>query len=692
MEWENSASSKLNLSFLFDKPAGRDGFITVKDGHFVKPTGERFKIWGVNLAFGACFPDKTDAPKMVAYLTRFGINAVRLHFLDSEWGKDRYLFNTNQRNTSVLSADMLDKLDFFVAELKKAGVYSNINLNVGRFFREGDGVAEYQALGIAKGATLFDDRLIELQKEYAKLLLTHVNPYTGNAYANEPAIAMIEILNENSLIEAWYGGRLTLKEEKGKPGVWSNVPPYYAHELTSKYNKWLKAQLTHSDLEVISKEAGVKMGATIPRLLPSAFAKASEFRFHTEAKFIIHTERDFFTGMYNYLKNQVGVKSMIAANSDHNQFKSGYALLSNTSLLDYVDGHAYWHIYGNSTDKKTGKERYGRKDNLPMVTVPKISNPVKLARSAVEGKPFTVSEINNGSYNDYYCEGVPIIAAYAALQDWDGIFYFALAHVSPDLWNTFMPGGLDLAADPIRMANMAASGLMFLRNDLKPSESTVLRGYTENEVIEGIRDTSSIMPFFTKGFSPLIPLIQKTRIASFNRKITDYPGIKDTTQINAETGEITWHNIEDKSFIEIASAKSEALIGFLPVVTSKLKHLKVDVKNDFASITLTSLDNKPIAMAEKILLVATARAGMTGMKWTIGQTRLLEKGRRPTTIEVVNGEITLSGLINAKKVVVEPLDGGGNPLTTLLMPVKKGKVTLNLGNNVTVWYYLTVKR
>ena len=32
MKWNDSENSKLNLSYLLEKPAGKNGFITIKDG------------------------------------------------------------------------------------------------------------------------------------------------------------------------------------------------------------------------------------------------------------------------------------------------------------------------------------------------------------------------------------------------------------------------------------------------------------------------------------------------------------------------------------------------------------------------------------------------------------------------------------------------------------------------------------
>ena len=46
----------------------------------------------------------------------------------------------------------------------------------------------------------------ELYLQFVRQVLTHRNPYTGNEYRDEPALAWIELLNENSLIEAWGNG------------------------------------------------------------------------------------------------------------------------------------------------------------------------------------------------------------------------------------------------------------------------------------------------------------------------------------------------------------------------------------------------------------------------------------------------------------------------------------------------------
>jgi len=143
----------------------------------------------------------------------------------------------------------LDRLDFWVAELKKRGIYIDLNLNVGRSYKPGDGVADSDKIRWGKGLTFYDPRLIELQKEYAKALLTHRNPYTKLEYRAEPAIAIVEICNENAL---YVGFRAPT--------------PHYENELDEIYNAWLTRKRTPTEIARLREIAGVASDKPIPRL------------------------------------------------------------------------------------------------------------------------------------------------------------------------------------------------------------------------------------------------------------------------------------------------------------------------------------------------------------------------------------------------------------------------------------------
>jgi hypothetical protein len=221
---------------------------------------------------------------------------------------------------------------------------------------------------LAKAATLFNDRMIMLQKEYARQLLTHTNPYTGNKYTDEPAVIIVEIVNENSLVEAWFSDRVTGKNYLN-PHTWSGTPPYYAMELTKKYNEWLLENMSSNVIDSIAREAGRNQDGLIPRLESKEFKDASQLRFHTEASFIMDLERRFYSGMHHFLKSTLGLKAHVAGNSDHNHYKSGYALLSSLAKLDVIDGHIYWQHPNYIRDPETGKNRIQFK-YTPMVNEP----------------------------------------------------------------------------------------------------------------------------------------------------------------------------------------------------------------------------------------------------------------------------------------------------------------------------------
>src|SRR3546814_12787816 len=100
-----------------------------------------------------------------------------------------------------------------------------------------------------------------------------------------------------------------------------------------------------------------------------------------------------------------------------------------------------------------------------MVNSPELSIIQKLARSATVGKPFTVSEVNHPYPSDYGSEMIPILASYAALQDWDGIFFYTFETKISGKWTPMIGDHFDMTLDPVKMAQMPAGALIFLRGD-----------------------------------------------------------------------------------------------------------------------------------------------------------------------------------------------------------------------------------
>jgi len=238
LPWESPAEAIADARFLLDAPAGKHGPVAVRDGHFCFANGQRVRFWGVNLSGEGCLPPADVAPRVADRLAKFGFNLVRFHGLDSTWG--RTLFPKNAADTQHFDPDQLDRLDRLVAELEQRGIYVNLNLHVARHVTAGDGLPQTELLGYGKYCVIFDPRMIELQKDYARRLLGHRNPYTGRTYAEDPAVVIVELTNENSLFGGWTSGFLRGQaNQRPVNTTWTDIPPYYGEELTRFFNQWL---------------------------------------------------------------------------------------------------------------------------------------------------------------------------------------------------------------------------------------------------------------------------------------------------------------------------------------------------------------------------------------------------------------------------------------------------------------------
>lgn len=234
--WDDSTSgTPTDVSFLNATPAGTHGYIISKNGHFYESkTNTRIRFIGTNFAAKDAFPNHADAEKVAARIAKLGINIVRMHHMDNNgWGTGTNIWDPAYKDHQHIDVGQLDKLDYLISQFKKNGVYVNINLHVSRQFTPEDGFpASVSDINTSfdKRVDEFDRRMIQLQKNYAHDLLTHVNPYTHLSYADDPCVAVVEINNENSLVgDPWatLGAGL------------DTLPEPFRGELVGDWNAWL---------------------------------------------------------------------------------------------------------------------------------------------------------------------------------------------------------------------------------------------------------------------------------------------------------------------------------------------------------------------------------------------------------------------------------------------------------------------
>ncbi|MCS7237637.1 MAG: cellulase family glycosylhydrolase [Thermoguttaceae bacterium] len=227
-----------DVSRWLHRPAGKFGHVRAQGDRLVTDAGP-IRFWGTNLCFEACFPSRQEAERLAKRLASFGFNVVRLHHMDSYsiWGKSP--------NKTIIDPEKLDQLDYLIYQLKENGIYVNINLHVSRWLDDKEGFPHRDKRPqYDKGLGNFEPRMIELQKKYARDLLLHRNPYTGLTYAEDPAVAFVEISNEDALYTVWNWGDL------------DDLPDPYATTFRKLWNDWLKKKYGTTDALRAAWKAG----------------------------------------------------------------------------------------------------------------------------------------------------------------------------------------------------------------------------------------------------------------------------------------------------------------------------------------------------------------------------------------------------------------------------------------------------
>lgn len=216
-----------DFSFL-NQPLTDGDRVTVSGGHFVTASGRRIRFFGVNLAFGANFPDAADAVRIARRLRRLGVNLVRLHHMDSQ--PDSNPNNAGSLLTTgpypSLNQVAVARLRGLLDALKAEGIYANLNLKVGYVFRPGaDGVPSAAIPAQSKPLHIFQPRMVASQQEYASKVMEALQ------LRDDPVLAMVEINNESSLLYSYQTNQIE-----------STVTGPYRTEMQRQWNEFLSAR------------------------------------------------------------------------------------------------------------------------------------------------------------------------------------------------------------------------------------------------------------------------------------------------------------------------------------------------------------------------------------------------------------------------------------------------------------------
>ena len=663
----DTISNAVDMSFLNEEIAGGSGHVTLKEGHFSDGSGNRIRFFGTNLTFSSCFPDKETAKNVAGRLKVLGMNVVRFHHMDYH-SSPRGIWDMDKKD---LDPDQLDRLDWLIYQLKIHGIYSNINTHVS-FTYPGAQYEDVEQFNFGKSIDQFYPQYIEMQKEYARKLLTHRNPYTGRTYTEEPAIAFVEINNENSLLSNW--------------ALLPKLNNVHKAELLRQWRVWLnsKPELRNrdgfsSDLMSIITNYGTGSTETAKEMMWS---------------FLFDTEMAYAKEMTDYLRNELKVKALL---SETQAYYSGVAgVKREDEVADFIDMHAYWEhpsFPGRSWSSTDWLIR-----NSSMVSDKRGGTLNNFAMHRVEGMPLTISEYDHPAPSFFCSEMFPMLNAISAFQDFDGIYHFTFdqPYDKGRIANFFSNAG-----HPLKQVFVPVGAVLFRMGAVSPGQNPVQLNIPEEAVIgnlvkygDKIRLHVSNMRYIWEEAGAPAALIalrpMNVKIGGSELKLSEQVA-KPTGEWISETGEIKWDNTDStRAVFRIDAPAAKGAIGYIGGRRIDLGNVSIEmdsIPGNWAAITLTSLDGKSIEESSRILLVAAGKAENTDWQWNENKTSLGRNwGNAPTRVEGIPAKFVFS---NMDKFKIRPLDAYRNPGDEIPVTRKGKNLSFGIGAQYkTLWYLI----
>jgi hypothetical protein len=632
----------LDVSRFVEAPTGRHGFVTARQDRFVFEDGTPVRFFGAQI--GTIPKEQIDYT--VRRMRRQGINVTRLHGLE-------FLNDRNGKTSFDYQESGWDRLDYLIYKLGENGIYFILDVSYPLTFRfkPGDNVPGLPQGGPAPHAEFINDKVASILHQRMRDVFTHLNPYSGKRYADDPTIAAVEVLNEDSL-------------------YWGTVQEPFRTELAKKFQQWLRLKYRDNAglaraWEVDGKSplaAGEGLDATqqIGLYRNTDFSERflqqhpeNKARGLDQLRFYYELEETFWSKSRDVLR-KAGVRVPIAGtNWQGHGFPTRIHMLTQ-SRFDYVDRHGYWD-HPSGEDNLKWRIATARFHNLPMVKAvhPDQDTLVYLgvgnlvidkAWEQILDRPLTISEWNTCLPNQHSLEGTGLMTAYGLLQGWDGSLQFG--YFSADFRDSLGTGSFDLFGNPPQILQFPAAATMWHRQDVKEAELVAESLYTSENVFDWTEDRKPL---------PLAAaLVGKVgyRFADQPRRpiVRDIGNYWDPQKLLARsiTGELTWDGRE--GVVRIDTPRSQAAIGFLSSQAHELRDVRLQSPNRFGATYVTAMSaDAPVRTAPRLLVTAVGPASSPGMKYE--QTsqnsrlgpywRLQSPGEGPAVLEAIVGRLTI---------------------------------------------------
>lgn len=633
----NSKEALLDLSYLNEGVAGENGFITrSEDGeYFVNEAGDNIRFWSVNGGSLARDFSNYELEQFAKFLARMGVNMIRYHGSINPKG--------NLSLITDVDMDEIHNIWRLVTAMKEEGIYTTIspfwahNGHMGGVVPESWGIEGYSGGDSLWDVIYFSDTLKQGYKSWVEHLYTEKNPYTGIALKDDPAVAMVQVMNEDGLF------------------FWTiqNVKEPIKKIIRQKFYKWL-VEKYGSIAEAQSEWGDVRMGNDNSKAGEMDFYQiwfatedqsgGLDKRLTDQIEFMAQVQRNFYREMYDYYRS-LGCKQMI--NGSNWKTANAARLLDlerwTNDVNEVIAFNRYYspgHI-GQNSGWRIDRGHYYQGESL-------MNYPHRLPINAKQpvGHPIVVTESGWNLPHKYQSEGPFLISAYMSLSGVDGFYWFNPSATQYDktpyhTW-THLEGGQHplsrwTASIPGQMAMFPANSLLYRKAYLKEGRTVVqenrnlesmwqrnLPVITENMGFDPNRDTQ-IDTIENTDLSPLSYLIGPVKVgfdtvgtSSVNTEDLDSFIDYRNNRVKSITGELEWDY--ENGICKMDSPSAQGVCGFVGKVEEiELSDVIIETTNTYSAINVVSMDENPLSSSGKILIQVGTVYRPTGWEETATQ-------------------------------------------------------------------------
>jgi hypothetical protein len=623
-----TAKAVLDLRSLNEKEAGQSGFLRLTpDGQgFALGNGKPVRLWAVGSDVYRR-GSRQDMARHARFLAKIGVNMVRIHTQLAPGPKGSNLTDVDQAE--------IDRIRQCVAALKKEGIYTTIS----PYWATGRDVTRWGIDGYTRTTDLwallfFDEKLQEGYKAWIKALYQPKNPYTGIPLARDPAVGLIQVQNEDSLL-FWTTQGI-------KPAQVAQLGKRFGHWLVQKYGSLDRAKKSwggtgHEKDDFAAGTAGLFIVWHLTQPAEGGLAR----RLHDQLEFLAETQRRFYQDMAANYRKQLGCKQLLNA--------SNWVTVDPIRLND-VERWTYAALDVIAVNKYTGGVHTGANNgwridpghhftNRSCLTDPR-GLPTNLKQ--VIGHPMIVTESTWVHPERYQAEGPFLVAAYQSLTGMAGFYWFSATaaefDLDPSLRFLNLNGQHPLfkwsCSTPSLMGTFPAAALLYRKGYLRPSRPVVheerpLEDLWERKVPLIAEDrsfdpnrytgTTGARSHIKGGADPLAFLVgrvevkyggdrARTTVANLARYID-----RKNQVVRSITGEVRLDY--GTGLCTVDGPRAQGACGFLsksgPIA---LGDVTIRSGNDYAAVLLVPLDDKPLRTSRKILVQTGTSARLTGWK------------------------------------------------------------------------------